>query len=124
MKKIAIAVLLITLTLTLSSCGGSNIEKFCDGSSLYWDGFDAHYGVDEAYYALFENGTLTIEKRTPKKFQTMGTLWTVDESYEYSYVLQGNDTVIIEGETYTYEITDSRVQFSKDLMGIEDWWTR
>jgi len=107
----------------LSACGGKNIEKLCDGSSLSWDGFGAHHVEGYKYYALFEDGTLTIEERTPKNYpNTSGPVWTADKTLKFQYTLKGNDTVIIEGETYTYTISDRRVTFDKKLMGIEDSW--
>ncbi len=86
--------------------------------------FARRYVDDVKYYALFEDGTLTIEKRTPKEYSFTGKIWTADETYEFSYELKGNDTVIIEGETYTYEISDGRVEFDRDLIGIDEYWAR
>ena len=53
-----------------------------------------------------------------------GKLWIVTESAEFPYVLEGSDTVIIEGETYTYEIDGDTVHFNKDLLEIDSWWEK
>ena len=126
MKKALTLLLALTLCLSLCACGSNNIEKFCGGSSIKWDGYEGQNNDSVAFYALFENGVLTIEKRIPKSSSSSptGQLWVVDERSEYRYELKGNDTVVIDGETYTYEITDNRVKFDKDLMGIENYWKR
>lgn len=124
MKKTISLLLALVLCLSLCACGGTNIEKFCAGSSICWDGYEGQHNDTVTYYALFENGILTIEKRTPKASSSSptGKIWTVAESNQYRYELQGSDTVIIEGEAYTYEIIDKRVKFDKDLMGIDNYW--
>lgn len=126
MKKIISLLLVLVMCFALAACGGSSIEKFCGGSSIQWDGYEAQHSDDVNYYALFENGVLTIEKRVPKNSSSSptGKVWVVAETKEYHYELQGNNTVIIDGETYTYEITDDRVKFNKDLMGIDNYWKR
>lgn len=124
MKKFILVLLLLMMLLLLSACGTGNIEKFCDGQSLHWDGFGYRHVDDVMYYALFEDGTLTIEERTPKEYSFTGKIWTTDETFEFSYELKGNDTVIIEGETYTYEISDGRVEFDRELMGFDKYWAR
>lgn len=126
MKKTISLFLALVMCLSLCACGGTNIEKFCAGSSIRWDGYEGQHNDTVSYSALFENGVLTIEKRTPTAYSgsPTGKLWIVEETTEYSYELKGNDTVIIEGVTYTYEITADRVVFDKDLMGIDNYWKR
>ena len=124
MKKASLFLFLLVLAMLLSACSAGNIEKFCDGQSLKWDGFGSRYVDDLKYYALFEAGTLTIEKHTPREYSFTGKYWAADETFEFHYTLQGRDTIIIEGETYTYTIENERVTFDKDLMGIEKYWAR
>lgn len=123
MKKALSLLLVLVLCLSLCACGGTNIEKFCDGYDIKWDGYEGQHNNSVKYYALFKDGTLTITKYVPNTYSTGGK-WKVAETKEYSYELQGNDTVIIDGETYTYEISDDRVSFNKELVGIESWWKR
>lgn len=126
MKRLITWLLIQVLCLSLCACGGTNIEKFCDGYSIMWDGYEGQNNDSEKYYALFSDGTLTIEKRTSKESASSptGKLWSVVGTEKYSYELKGSDTVIIDGETYTYEISNNRVKFNKDLVGIETWWKR
>lgn len=126
MKKLLALMLAAALALSLVACGGSNIEKFCDGYSIFWDNYEGQYNDEIHYYALFENGVLTIERRELKPFPASptGTAYLVTETTEYNYELEGKDTVIIDGETYIYEISNDRVGFNKDLMGISSWWKR
>ena len=119
MKKLIVMLLAVVMSLSLVACGGSNIEKFCGGYDIVWDGYEGQHNDSVRFYALFENGTLTIEKR-----EKDGSQWPVKETKEYSYELEGKNKVIIDGETYTYEITDDRVKFDKDLMGIVKYWKR
>ncbi len=111
---------------SLCACGGTNVEKLCNGSKLLWDNYEGQNNDSVKYYALFENGTLTIEKCTPKDIPGVtGKAWTADETFEYSYTLKGNDTVIIDDTTYTYKISgNSRVTFNKGLMGTSDAWRK
>lgn len=126
MKKLLVLMLAVAFALSLTACGGTNIEKFCDGYSIFWDNYEGQHNDEIHYYALFEDGVLTIEQRKLQPFSasTTGTAYLVEETETYNYELEGNDTIIIDGETYTYEISDNRVEFNKDLMGISSWWKR
>ena len=123
MKKALSILLALVICLSLCACG-KNIEKFCGGYSIQWDGYEGQHNDSVNYHALFENGVLTIEKRIPQSSSSSptGKLWVVDETNEYHYELKGNDTIIIDGTTYTYEINGDRVKFDKDLMGIDNYW--
>lgn len=123
MKKVISILLIIALCFCLVACG-QNIETFCGGSSIKWDGYEGQHNDKFGYYATFEDGTLTIEKREAKadSGSPTGKRMEVVETKTYSYELQGNDTVIIDGETYTYSFSSGRVEFDKDLCGIESWW--
>lgn len=125
-NKIITILLVISVCINLTACGGNNIEKFCDGGSIRWDGYEGQNNDESVYYALFENGVLTIEYRVAEDSSNSptGKLMILEDSEEYNYELKGNDTVIIDGETYTYEIENDRVKFNKALMGIESYWKR
>ncbi len=126
MKKAISLILALVLCLSLTACGGSNIEKFCDGGSIMWDGYAAHNNEKTVFYAEFTNGVLTIEEWEYKASSSSpsGKSGKVVDTQTYNYELQGNDTVIIDGTTYTYEIKDNRVIFDKKLAGIESAWKR
>ena len=126
MKKIIAIALVLLLCLSFTACGAKDIEKFCDGSSLHWNGPTARKSDDVNFYATFEDGILTVEMREPMDYEDSptGKLWIVTESAEFPYVLEGSDTVIIEGETYTYEIDGDTVHFNKDLLEIDSWWEK
>ena len=119
-KKLLTLAMCTLLLFSLTACGNGNIEKFCDGSSIMWDGYEAHNSDDVVYRAEFSNGSLKVEKWEYK--DGIGKPGNVVESNTYNYELDGNYTVIIDGDTYTYEISDGRVEFNKKLMGIESSW--
>lgn len=60
----------------------------------------------------------------PSSVSPAGVIWITSESGQFPYELQGNDTVIIDGETYKYEFYDDLVEFDKPLLDIDYWWSR
>lgn len=96
MKKFLLVLLALTMCLTLCACGGG-----LEGTTLT--------SASECT-ARFSNGTLYLN--------------VFGDHQTYSYELEGDDTIIINGIlTYTYEIDGDRVTFSDDLIGVSDiWW--
>lgn len=126
MKRLITLLLALTMLIPLCACGVSNIEDFCEGYSIRWDGIQSNRDDTQCFYALFEDGVLTIERKTPIPSSTSptGAIWITSESGQFPYELQGNDTVIIDGETYKYEFYDDIVKFDKPLLDIDYWWSR
>lgn len=65
MKRLITLLLGFTMLFSLCACGVSNIEDFCDGYSIRWDGAQSDRDDTQCFYALFEDGVLTIERKTP-----------------------------------------------------------
>lgn len=123
MKKIIVTLLALVMMLSLTACGGKNIEQFCDGADLRWNGAASSLVNDAKYYASFEDGVLTIVRREQRDVPPAGLLWMVVETQTYNYELEGNDTIIIEGLiTYKYEIHGDEVVFDENLVGLDNYW--
>ena len=125
MKKALSLLLALVMCLSLCACG-KNIERFCGGYSIRWSGFEGNHSDNVTYYALFEDGVLTIEKciYAPSSSSPSGKTLVDKETNEYRYELEGNNSVVIDGVTYTYEINGDLVDFDKKLMGIASMWER
>ena len=126
MKKMIALLMAVAMCLLLIACSSGNIESFCDGYSISWDGYEAQNNDKTVFRAEFTDGVLTIEEweYEADPSSPTGKSGKAVETMTYNYELEGNDTVIIEGETYTYEIDDDIVKFDKELMGIDSWWKR
>lgn len=125
MKKVLSLILALIMCLSLCACG-KNIERFCGGYSIRWFGYEGLHNDSVTYYALFEDGVLTIERciYEPSSSSPSGKVQVSKETNEYHYELKGNNSVVIDGVTYTYEINDDLVVFDQKLMGIAAMWTQ
>ena len=131
MKK-AIAILLVLcmcVGICLSMCAcekkdNINIEDFSAKHSVMYK--QSKY---VAYYCEFENGVLTVARNTyvDDPSSPSGVIKSGGETTTYSYTLNGNNEITVDGETYQYRAYkageyEHYVEFETPFLGLSKKW--
>lgn len=128
MKRLISLVLLICIALTFCACqentNNINIEDFSKKHGVMYK--ESKY---VAYYCEFENGILEVSKNTYRDSASSpsGVILDDSEITTYTYSLDGDNYITVNGEKYYYRAYqvaeyESYVEFSVPFLGIAKKW--
>ena len=129
LKRLFVLTITIFLLLGCTGCKSKDLEELSSEKLLYHQ-----FSKFEKVQLEFDDGTLTVYWRffNVDPSSPSGVSLDREETYEYEYTLDGENYVIVDGETYYYEVTKfkppeydkkiRKIEFSAPFLGIAEVW--